>query len=390
MFYVSELNLRGKGPLARLWQACHNPKKISKKIAEDFSYQEGFKAIVEPENDRIYALRLNGQLLLGFVRMHDAKVSFFQDTIKYAHDRLSLAFNAGLSKSVDMKISKKADSSKKDSITLSQSVVNDLSMLDIPEIDLKESHQTNIHHTSGIDQNTDLLKTERKQKSSMKSNKRKLKMDVCIQVSKEEQRMWVTDKEWQKELGMAKNAIVPAFERRRKMLRSDREISDELQSDFVKLHNDDFNDERGIFDEIDFANVAPDAFSFDESPHERSSRASGVSRFTSFGGLENDSVSRSLEFESQTLGFVQSDANESGSCVFADQLDGKISSHLPDEDSQLSFGSILKGRPSKRTASRCFYFLLTLMNENVVRLEQSTPYEEIQILPTANTAMYSA
>lgn len=260
---------------------------------------EGFKAIVEPENDRIYALRLNGQLLLGFVRMHDAKVSFFQDTIKYAHDRLSFAFNAGLSKSVDMKISKKADSSKKDNITLSQSVVNDLSMLDIPgnlsmvrrnyrvtekhadeipdwldsdeikmtqtsqpagfyldsqldkttayrrndiinlpekaseqdysegtkddfsdilmpyendysesinnpleipytefeenqqsessvaEIDLKESPQTNIPYASGIDQNTDLLKTERKQKSSMKSNKRKLKMDVCIQVSKE-------------------------------------------------------------------------------------------------------------------------------------------------------------------------------------------------------------
>ena len=139
------------------------------------------------------------------------------------------------------------------------------------------------------------------------------------------------------------------------MLRSDREISDELQSDLIKLHND-VNDERGIFDEIDFANVgesdqadsssfaltdelperirrdsedtnfskivqrrsrgisdafeAPDAFSFDESPHDRSSRASGVSRFTSFGGLENDSVSRSLEFESQTLGFGENALRE--------------------------------------------------------------------------------
>eukprot|EP00960_Hanusia_phi_P070133 767243-Hanusia_phi.AAC.3 len=283
MFYVSELNLRGKGPLAR------------HRIAEDFSYQEGFKAIVEPENDRIYALRLNGQLLLGFVRMHDAKVSFFQDTIKYAHDRLSFAFNSGLSKSVDMKISKKNESSKKDNITLSQSVMNDLSMLDIPDeipdwldsdeikmtqasqppsfyldsqlergtayrrndvinlpekaseqdysegtrddfsdilipyendfsesinnpldipygeldeiqpsessvadMNTKGSHQTDFESGSVIQFANESLKNEKKPKSSFKGNKRKIRMDACIQISKEqEQRMWVTDKEWQ-------------------------------------------------------------------------------------------------------------------------------------------------------------------------------------------------
>eukprot|EP00960_Hanusia_phi_P070134 767243-Hanusia_phi.AAC.4 len=231
------------------------------------------------------------------------------------------------------------------------------------------------------------------------------------------------------------------------MFRSDRENSSEVE--VVKMYDVPEID-GGIFDDIDFANAgesdqaesssfaltdelpeklrrdsqdtnfskiaprrsrgisdafeAPDAFSFDESPHERSSRASGVSRFTSFGGLENDSVSRSLEFESQTLGFGENALREepqsmtqysqmpmsqrmSEQCLNFAQ---KISSHLPDEDSQLSFGSILKGRPSKRTASRCFYFLLTLMNENVVRLQQPAPYEEIQILPTANTAMYSA
>mmetsp|Transcript_10498 Transcript_10498/g.24010 ORF Transcript_10498/g.24010 Transcript_10498/m.24010 type:complete len:202 (-) Transcript_10498:2733-3338(-) len=137
------------------------------------------------------------------------------------------------------------------------------------------------------------------------------------------------------------------------MFRSDRENSSEVE--VVKMYDVPEID-GGIFDDIDFANAgesdqaesssfaltdelpeklrrdsqdtnfskiaprrsrgisdafeAPDAFSFDESPHERSSRASGVSRFTSFGGLENDSVSRSLEFESQTLGFGENALRE--------------------------------------------------------------------------------
>mmetsp|Transcript_28480 Transcript_28480/g.55549 ORF Transcript_28480/g.55549 Transcript_28480/m.55549 type:complete len:610 (+) Transcript_28480:83-1912(+) len=134
MFYVSELNLKGKGPLSRLWQACHYPNKISKKVIETFDYKEGYDAIMAPDDDRVWALRLNGQLLLGYVRIHGMKINLLQDNIKMASDRFKIRFNPN-SAAVDLDISKgtKGKSESKRSEELQMTVSELEMMLDIPD-----------------------------------------------------------------------------------------------------------------------------------------------------------------------------------------------------------------------------------------------------------------
>ena len=50
---------------------------------------------------RRYALRLNGQLLLGYTRIHSYKVKLFQEEIKKVHERLTLSFRPS-SGSIDL------------------------------------------------------------------------------------------------------------------------------------------------------------------------------------------------------------------------------------------------------------------------------------------------
>jgi hypothetical protein len=90
---------------------------------------EGYDAIMDPSDDRIWALRLNGQLLLGFARIHGLKVfplfrilppncavalfvlllallvqvQGFQDNLKTLHERLTIKFTPA---SIDLDISK--------------------------------------------------------------------------------------------------------------------------------------------------------------------------------------------------------------------------------------------------------------------------------------------
>lgn len=129
MFYTSELNLKGKGPLGRLWQACHQPNKINKKALEEFDYQTSYEAIVQPSQDRTWALRLNAHLLLGYTRIHSFKVRYFQEDIKKTHERLTLSFRPS-SESIDLpKTSKKSEAARLEAITLPTKVLQyDLSL----------------------------------------------------------------------------------------------------------------------------------------------------------------------------------------------------------------------------------------------------------------------
>ena len=73
MFYSVDFSRSGKSPVARMWQACHG-LKIPKKVLDDFDIAAGVKAIESPEDERRYALRLTGSLLLGVTKIHNHKV----------------------------------------------------------------------------------------------------------------------------------------------------------------------------------------------------------------------------------------------------------------------------------------------------------------------------
>jgi len=34
-----------------MWQACHQPNKINKRVVEEFDYETSFNAIVDPEQN---------------------------------------------------------------------------------------------------------------------------------------------------------------------------------------------------------------------------------------------------------------------------------------------------------------------------------------------------
>ena len=75
---------------------------------------------------------------------------------------------------------------------------------------------------------------------------------------------------------------------------------------------------------------------------------------------------------------------------FAMAMAQKVAEHLPDEDSSLSLFEIINPKSkSRRTAARVFYAMLVLQNEGVVRLDQEEPYEDLNILPTAQTQNYN-
>uniref|UniRef100_A0A6U5CJ50 Rad21/Rec8-like protein N-terminal domain-containing protein n=2 Tax=Hemiselmis andersenii TaxID=464988 RepID=A0A6U5CJ50_HEMAN len=134
MFYVADLNLKGKGPLARMWQACFSPGKISKKVIQTFNTIEGCEAILNPAEDMVYSLRLNSNLMFGLVRLHGMKVNLLDDNLKSAHDKITIRFNPNTT-SVDLDMSRGArgKSESKRSEELQMSIADFDMMLDIPD-----------------------------------------------------------------------------------------------------------------------------------------------------------------------------------------------------------------------------------------------------------------
>ncbi|OAL52101.1 hypothetical protein IQ07DRAFT_506629 [Pyrenochaeta sp. DS3sAY3a] len=103
MFLPSDLLFKS-GQLARVWLAANQHKKLSKAQVLQDKIDEDIQVIIRPEGAAggPLALRLNGQLLLGVVRIYHRKAHYLHDDcndalwkIKMASQPLPLAFRPG-------------------------------------------------------------------------------------------------------------------------------------------------------------------------------------------------------------------------------------------------------------------------------------------------------
>ena len=70
--------LHKQGPLARVWIAAHWERKLSKSQFLQTPIPSNVDMIVEEDEGHV-ALRLSGQLLLGFARIYSRKAKYLQD-----------------------------------------------------------------------------------------------------------------------------------------------------------------------------------------------------------------------------------------------------------------------------------------------------------------------
>jgi cohesin complex subunit SCC1 len=80
MFLPEDLLFKS-GQLARVWLAANQHKKLTKAQVLQDKIDEDIQVIIRPEGAAggPLALRLNGQLLLGVVRIYSRKAHYLQD-----------------------------------------------------------------------------------------------------------------------------------------------------------------------------------------------------------------------------------------------------------------------------------------------------------------------
>ena len=83
--------LHNQGPLARVWLAAHWERKLSKTQFLQTSIPSNVDMIVDEDEGQI-ALRLSGQLLLGFARIYSRKAKYLQDDCSDMLLRIKVAF----------------------------------------------------------------------------------------------------------------------------------------------------------------------------------------------------------------------------------------------------------------------------------------------------------
>ena len=83
--------LHNQGPLARVWLAAHWERKLSKTQFLQTSIPSNVDMIVDEDQGQI-ALRLSGQLLLGFARIYSRKAKYLQDDCSDMLLRIKVAF----------------------------------------------------------------------------------------------------------------------------------------------------------------------------------------------------------------------------------------------------------------------------------------------------------
>lgn len=83
--------LHKQGPLARVWIAAHWERKLSKSQFLQTPIPSNVDMIVEEDEGHV-ALRLSGQLLLGFARIYSRKAKYLQDDCSDALLRIKVAF----------------------------------------------------------------------------------------------------------------------------------------------------------------------------------------------------------------------------------------------------------------------------------------------------------
>ena len=85
MFYADFLFVK-RGPLAKVWQLSHLSKKLTRRDLASTDIAQSVHFIEQP--DAPLALRAQGQLLLGLVRIYDGQVRFLQQDCTEAQTKL--------------------------------------------------------------------------------------------------------------------------------------------------------------------------------------------------------------------------------------------------------------------------------------------------------------
>ena len=85
MFYADFLFVK-RGPLAKVWQLSHLSKKLTRRDLASTDINQSVHFIEQP--DAPLALRAQGQLLLGLVRIYDGQVRFLQQDCAEAQTKL--------------------------------------------------------------------------------------------------------------------------------------------------------------------------------------------------------------------------------------------------------------------------------------------------------------
>ena len=85
MFYADFLFVK-RGPLAKVWQLSHLSKKLTRRDLASTDIAQSVHFIEQP--DAPLALRAQGQLLLGLVRIYDGQVRFLQQDCAEAQTKL--------------------------------------------------------------------------------------------------------------------------------------------------------------------------------------------------------------------------------------------------------------------------------------------------------------
>ncbi|OAL01403.1 hypothetical protein IQ06DRAFT_274443 [Phaeosphaeriaceae sp. SRC1lsM3a] len=96
MFLPEDL-LYKSGQLARVWLAANQQKKLTKAQVLQDKLEEDIEVIMRPEGAAggPLALRLNGQLLLGVVRIYNRKANYLHDDCNDALWKIKMAFRPG-------------------------------------------------------------------------------------------------------------------------------------------------------------------------------------------------------------------------------------------------------------------------------------------------------
>lgn len=96
MFLPEDLLFKS-GQLARVWLAANQHKKLTKAQVLQDKIDEDIQVIIRPEGAAggPLALRLNGQLLLGVVRIYSRKAHYLQDDCNDALWKIKMAFRPG-------------------------------------------------------------------------------------------------------------------------------------------------------------------------------------------------------------------------------------------------------------------------------------------------------
>ncbi|KAG9233788.1 putative cohesin subunit rad21 [Amylocarpus encephaloides] len=90
--FFSDALLSKNGPLAKVWLAANIERKLTKNNILQASVKDSVDVMMNPDNTAPRALRLNGHLLLGIVRIYSRKARYLLDDCNEALMKIKMAF----------------------------------------------------------------------------------------------------------------------------------------------------------------------------------------------------------------------------------------------------------------------------------------------------------